>query len=173
VNRSCLAVRNRLETGATAEDRDVAAHLAECPSCKAHAALLQVLGGLEPAEASEERVVRIMAALPPAPWRRRRLAAWLPLAAGVALTVFGLGLSGGIPASSVMSSLPAAAGGILGWVLSSILDALAAARGGTDAVRAIVTAGGAWLLLWLAAAALGGGWAVVRLAGRTHGEGRP
>jgi hypothetical protein len=173
VNRSCLAFRNRLETGATAEDRDVAAHLAECASCRAHAVLLQVLGGLKPGEASEESVTRIMAALPVAPWQRRHLTAWLPLAAGVALAALGLVLSGGLPASGVMSSLPAAAGALLGWIVSSILDTLAAARGGTDAARAIVTAGGFWLLLWLGAAALGGGWAVVRLAGRTRGGGRP
>jgi hypothetical protein len=131
-------------------------------------ALLDVLGRLAPGEASEETVRRIVAALPPAPWQRRRLAAFLPLAAGLALAVLGLVLSGGIPAPGVMSSLPAAAGGVLGWIVSSALDALAAARGGTDAVRMTVTAGGFWLLLWLAAAALGSSWAVMALVGRSR-----
>ena len=171
MNESCGAVRQSLETGAGA-DREVRTHLEACASCRAHAALLDVLGRLAPGEASEETVRRIVAALPPAPWQRRRLAAFLPLAAGLALAVLGLVLSGGIPAPGVMSSLPAAAGGVLGWIVSSALDALAAARGGTDAVRMTVTAGGFWLLLWLAAAALGGSWAVVALVGRSRGGDR-
>jgi hypothetical protein len=164
-------VRQSLETGAGG-DREVRAHLEGCASCRAHTALLDVLGRLAPGEASEETVRRIVAALPPAPWQRRRLAAFLPLAAGLALAVLGLVLSGGIPAPGVMSSLPAAAGGVLGWIVSSALDALAAARGGTDAVRMTMTAGGFWLLLWLAAAALGGSWAVVALVVRSRGEDR-
>jgi anti-sigma factor RsiW len=171
VNGICLRSRQGLETGA-AEDREVRAHLAECASCRAHAALLEVLGRLAPGEASEEAVGRIMAALPPAPWQRRRLAAWLPLAAGLALAVVGLVLSGGIPAPGVMSTLPAAAGGVLGWIVSSVLDTLAVARGGTDAARAMVATGGFSLLLWLAAAAVCGSWAVVALVGRTRGGGR-
>ena len=164
-------MRQSLETGAGA-DREARAHLEGCVSCRAHVALLDVLGGLTPGEASEETVRRIVAALPPAPWQRRRLAAFLPLAAGLALAVLGLVLSGGIPAPGVMSSLPAAAGGVLGWIVSSALDALAAARGGTDAVQVTVTAGGFWLLLWLAAAAVGGSWAVVALVGRSRGGDR-
>jgi hypothetical protein len=171
VNQSCAAVRQSLETGAT-EDRQVRAHLDGCASCRAHAALLEVLGRLAPGEASEVTVSRIVAALPPAPWQRRRLAAWLPLAAGFALAVLGLVLSGGIPAPAVISSLPAAAGGVLGWIVASAIDALAAARGGTDAARMVATAGGFWMLLWLAAAAVGGSWAVVALVGRTRGGGR-
>jgi hypothetical protein len=164
-------VRQSLEAGGG--DGEFRAHLEGCASCRAHAALLTVLGRLAPGEASEETVNRIVAALPPAPWQRRRLAAWLPLAAGFALAVVGLVLSGGIPAPDVMSSLPGVAGGVLGWILSSALDALAAARGGTDAARAMVATGGFSLLLWLAAAAVGGSWAVVALLGRTRGGGRP
>jgi len=171
VNEICLAVRQSLETGA-AEDRKVRAHLVGCASCRAHAALLEVLGSLAPGDASDETVTRIVTALPPAPWQRRRLAGWLPLAAGLALAVVGLVLSGGIPAPGVMSSLPAAAGGVLGWIVSSVLDTLAAARGGTDAARAMVTTGGFSLLLWLAAAAVGGSWAVVALVGRNRSGGR-
>lgn len=171
MNEICLTVRQSLETGA-AEDRKVRAHLVGCASCRAHAALLEVLGSLAPGDASDETVTRIVTALPPAPWQRRRLAAWLPLAAGLALAVVGLVLSGGIPAPGVMSSLPAAAGGVLGWIVSSVLDTLAAARGGTDAARAMVTTGGFSLLLWLAAAAVGGSWAVVALVGRSRSGGR-
>jgi hypothetical protein len=171
VSEICLTVRQSLETG-VAEDREVQAHLAGCASCRAHAALLEVLGNLTPGEAGDETVTRIVTALPPAPWLRRRLAAWLPLAAGLALAVVGLVLLGGIPASGVMSSLPGAAGGVLAWIVSSVLDTLAAARGGTGAARVMVATGGFSLLLWLAAAALGGSWAVVALVGRTRSGGR-
>jgi hypothetical protein len=170
VNASCRAVRERLEAGEAA-DREVRAHLEGCASCRAHAVLLGVLGGLAPGEADEGTVHRIVLALPPAPWQRRRLAAWLPLAAGLALAAVGLVLSGGIPAPGVMSSLPGAAAGILGWIVSSALDAVAAARGGTSAAQAVVAGGGFWMLLWLAAAAVGGSWAVVALVTRTRGGG--
>jgi len=114
-----------------------------------------------------------MAALPPAPWQKRRLAAWLPLAAGLAFVACGLLLLGGIPASGTVAQLPAAAGGLLGWVASSALDALVAARGGSDAARALVAAGGMWLLVWLIAAALGGSWAVMSLVTRPRRGSRP
>lgn len=170
MNENCRAVRQSLEAGA--EDREVRAHLEGCASCRAHAALLNVLGRLTPGEASVETVSRIVAALPSAPWQRRRLVAWLPLAAGLALAAVGLALSGGIPAPDVMSSLPGVAGGVIGWILSSALDALAAARGGTDAARAMVATGGFSLLLWLVAAAVGSSWAVVALLGRSRGGDR-
>jgi hypothetical protein len=172
VSESCTAVRARLEAGEGSGEPEVAAHLAGCPACRAHASLLQVLGGLTPADADETAVSRIVAALPPAPWLRRRVAVWLPLAAGLALAAAGLVLSGGIPAPGVVSSLPAAAGAVTSWLVSSFLDALAAARAGTDAVQAVTTAGGLGMLLWLFAAALGGGWAVVSLA-RPRGRRRP
>ncbi len=173
MSEGCRAVRERLEAGTPADDREVAAHLATCPACRAHASLLRVLGDLAPADASEETVTRIVAALPAAPWLRRRVAAWLPLAAGLALAAIGLVLAGGLPAPGVVSSLPAAAGAVTGWIASSFLDALAAARAGTDAARAVATAGGLWMVLWLIAAALGGSWAVVTLVGRPRGGRRP
>jgi hypothetical protein len=170
VNEQCAAVRRRLETEGSVPHADLQAHLDACAQCRAHAALLAVLGRLEAPEASEETVHRIVAALPPAPWQRRRLAAWLPLAAGLALVAASLALSGGIPALATMSSLSGAVGGVLGWIVASALDALAAARGSTDAAQAVVAAGGVWLLLWLVTAALGGSWAVVSLVKRSRGE---
>jgi len=173
VNEQCAAVRRSLETEGSVPHSDLQAHLKACAHCRAHAALLAVLGRLEPAQASEETVHRIVAALPPAPWQRRRVAAWLPLVAGLALVVAGLAISGGIPAPATLSSLPAALGGVLGWIGASALDALAAARGSTDAAQAVVAAGGFWLLLWLVVAALGSGWAVVSLVNRSRGGRRP
>jgi hypothetical protein len=170
VSETCTDVRERLEAGAAAEDREVAAHLAGCPACRAHASLLRVLAAVEPREADEATVARIVAALPPAPWVLRRAAAWLPMAAGLALAVLGLAVAGGVPAPSVASSVPGAIGGIGAWLVSALLDAVAAARAGSDAARAAATAGGLGMLLWLFVVALGGGWAVVSLAGRRAGR---
>jgi hypothetical protein len=173
VNAECAAVRRSMETEGSVPHGDLQTHLASCAPCRAHAALLAVLGRLEPGEAGEETVHRIVAALPPAPWQRRRLAAWLPLAAGLALVAAGLVLSGGIPAPTTMSSLSGAVGGVLGWIGTSALDALAAVRGSTDAAQVLAAAGGFWLLLWLAMAAFGGSWAVVSLVKRSRGEREP
>ena len=173
MNESCAEVRRRLEEGGTAENAGAVAHLQTCEGCRAHAAILAVLGHLEPPQADPNAVRRIMAALPPVGWQRRRLAAWLPLAAGLALVAAGLALLGGVPAPTAVAGLPAALGGVLGWIASSALDALAAARGGADAARVLAAAGGVWFVVWLALAALGGGWAVVSLVARARPGGRP
>ncbi len=94
------------------------------------------------------------------------MAAWLPLAAGLAFVASGLLLLGGVPASGTVAQLPAAAGGLLGWIVSSVLDALVAARGGSDAARALLAAGGLWVVVWLAVTAVGGSWAVISLVAR-------
>ena len=80
MTESCAEIRRRLEAGGAASDADAAAHIQACEGCRAHAAILAVLGRLEPPQADPESVRRVMAALPPAAWQRRRLAAWLPLA---------------------------------------------------------------------------------------------
>lgn len=166
MNEFCADVRRRLESGGMTERSGIQAHLDACPACRAHATLLALLVELEPGEADAVTVRRVMTALPPAPWQRRRLAAWLPLAAGLAFMFAGLLLLGGIPASGTVAQLPAAAGGVLGWIGSSALDTLVAARGGSDAARVLVAAGGLWLIIWLALAALGGSWAMVSLGAR-------
>jgi len=107
-----------------------------------------------------------MSALPPAPWQRRRVAAWMPLVAGLALAAAGLVSLGGVPAAGTVAQLPAAAGGVLNWLVASARDALATARIGSDAARVVATAGGLWFVVWLVVAALGGSWAVVALAAR-------
>jgi hypothetical protein len=173
VNEACAVTRRSLESGGLAERTGVLTHLRECPECRAHAALLAVFAQVEPGQADPVTVRKIMAALPPAPWQRRRLAAWLPLAAGLAFVACGLLLLGGIPASGTVAQLPAAAGGLLGWIASSALDALVAARGGSDAARALVAAGGMWILVWLIVAALGGSWAVMSLVARPRRGSRP
>jgi len=173
VNEACAVVRRSLESDGPGERTGVQGHLDGCPECRAHASLLDVLSQVEPGEADPETVRSVMAALPPAPWQRRRLSAWLPLAAGLALAACGLLLLGGVPASGVVAQLPAAAGGVLGWIASSALDALVAARGGSDAARALVAAGGLWVLVWLVLAAVGGSWAVMSLVARPRRGSRP
>ncbi len=167
MNETCTGVRQRLEVGATATDADLAAHLQTCEGCRSHAAILAVLGRLEP-QADPDAVRSIMAALPPAPWQRRRVAFWLPLAAGLGLVAAGLALLGGVPAPTAVAGLPAAVAAVLGWIVSSALDTLAAAHAGSDAVRVALAAGGLWLVIWLALAALGGSWAVVSLVARVR-----
>jgi len=166
VNEACAVARRSLESGGLAERSGIQAHLDECPGCRAHAALLALFAKVEPGESDPVTVQKVMEALPPAPWQRRRLAAWLPLAAGLAFVIGGLILLGGVPGSGTAAQLPAVAGGVLGWIASSALDALVAARGGSDAARALLAAGGLWLLVWLVVAALGGSWAMISLVAR-------
>lgn len=159
IDATCRLVRQTLdsESGLSLEART---HLDACPSCRAHAALLAVFARVSAKEYDEAAVRRIVAALPPAPWQRRRAATWLPLAAGVGLVGTGFALLGGIPAPSAMAELPGVAGGFLAWLGSSVLDAVAAARVSSEAVRVTLAAEGLWLVLWAAVTALGGGWAL-------------
>ena len=168
MNEACSKARGTLETGGLHGRSEIRSHLDECPACRAHAALLSTLAKLEPGEADPVTVRRIMATLPPVPWQKRRLAAWLPLGAGFAFVAAGLLLLGGVPAAGTVAQLPAAARGVLGWIASSALDALTAARGGSDAAKVLIAAGGAWFVVWLALAALGGSWAMVSLIGRAR-----
>jgi hypothetical protein len=165
IDSACQAVRRALEDGEGLE-AGARLHLERCPSCGAHAAVLATLDRLRVGEADSETVKRVMAALPPAPWRHRRLAAWLPIAAGFALVGVGLGLLGGVPAPGAVSALPGALGGLAAWLVSSLLDAVAATRGGAEAVDALLAVEGLSLVLWLLLTAAGGGIAVRTLVRR-------
>lgn len=164
---TCLEVRRALDER-RADESIVRDHLAGCAGCRAHAHLLESLAHLEVGDASDAAVERVMAGLPPAPWRRRRVATWLPLAAGLGLMGTGLALLGGVPAPSAVAALPGLAGGALAWAASATLDALAAARGSVDAVHALVAAQGLSMLASLIFAAAGGGWAVRALVRSRH-----
>jgi len=157
VNAECRAVRQALEDETAALRPEVASHLAECRSCAAQAGLLSLLEGLHPREGDEERVRRLLLDLPIAGWQLRRAAAWAPLAAGVALTVGGVVLVGGVPGGATLASLPAS---IYSFAVATALDAAAAARGSADAVRAFVTAAGYSTLVWLGLTAVAGSLAV-------------
>lgn len=159
IDATCRLVRQALESESVLS-RDASAHLDSCPACRAHAALLAAFARVPAREPDEAAVRRIVAALPPAPWQRRRVATWLPLAAGVGLVGTGFALLGGVPAPGAVAELPGVAGGFLSWLGSSVLDAVAAARASSDAVRVTLAAEGLWVLLWAAVTALGGGWAL-------------
>jgi len=165
IDSACQAVRTALEDG-NGLDGGARLHLDGCPSCRAHAAVLVTLDRLRIGEADSETVQRVMTALPPAPWRHRRPAAWLPVAAGLALFGAGYGLLGGVPAPGAVSELPGVLGSLTGWLASSLFDAVAAARGGATAVQALLAAEGFSPVLWLLLAAAGGGFGVRALVRR-------
>jgi len=84
-----------------------------------------------------------------------------------------VGMIGGVPAPRAVSELPAVGHGFAGLLSAWWLDSLAAVRGGTDAARTLVAAGGATLILWLAFTAVGSGWFVRALVrGRVGGPHR-
>jgi predicted anti-sigma-YlaC factor YlaD len=159
IDATCRLVRQALE-GEGVLSHEASAHLDACSACRAHAALLVTFARVTARKPDEAAVRRIVAALPPAPWQRRRVATWLPLAAGVGLVGTGFALLGGVPAPGAVAELPGVAGGFLTWLGSSVLDAVVAARASSEAVRVTLAAGGLWLVLWAAVTALGGGWAL-------------
>ncbi len=135
---TCREVQRGLEEG-KARVPELRAHLASCSSCRAHAALLDALASVPAPAADEESVDRVMAALPPASWRRRRSSAWLPLAAALAFLAVG-SLLVGVPAPGAVAVLPGVAGGLAAGLASAVPDAGAALRGGADAVQAMLAA---------------------------------
>jgi hypothetical protein len=171
IESNCRAVREALEAGSSGQ-APVSEHLSSCEACRRHAALLASLDTLEPHAADSGRVEEVLASLPLAPWQRRRLSTWLPLAAGLVLTGSGLALVGGVPAPSAVAALPQVTGNLAAWFASWVMDALAAVRGGSGAVRAVVAAEGGRVIVWLLLAAAGGGWAARALAVRRLGARR-
>ncbi|MEW6337016.1 MAG: hypothetical protein ACOY3Y_02720 [Acidobacteriota bacterium] len=171
IESKCRAVREALEIGRGGQ-ASVAEHLSSCEACRRHAALLASFDTLEPRAADPERVEEVLAALPVAPWQRRRLSTWLPTAAGLGLAGAGLALVGGVPAPSAVAALPQVTGNLVAWIASWTLDVLAAVRGGSEAVRTVVAAEGGRVVLWLLLAAAGSGWAARALALRRVGARR-
>jgi len=157
VTAECKVVRRALEDETGPLRPDVAAHLAECRACAAQAGLLSLLEGLHPGGGDEETARRLLLDLPIAGWQLRRAAAWVPLAAGGILTAGGLMLVGGLPGGATLATLPS---GLYSLATATALDAVAAARGSADAVRAFATAAGYSSLVWLGLSAIGGSLAV-------------
>jgi hypothetical protein len=111
-------------------------------------------------------VERVLKALPPATWQRRRVLAWLPLAAGVLLAVVGMVLVGSVPGGSAATLLPGAAGGFAGSLTAWLLDVLVALRSSASAVQVAIAAGGFGLIAMTLLTAVGGGWLVFALVRR-------
>jgi hypothetical protein len=153
VNSRCLAVRRALEDEAGRRSPETLAHLAECRACADHAGLVTLLEDLAPGDADQAAAFRVLVELPFTPRQLLRPATWLPAAAGGAMFAGGLLLLGGVPAGRTLLSIPEA---VSSWMASSALDALVAARSSADAIRALLTAAGSSMVLWLAMSALGG-----------------
>lgn len=168
MNETCIGLRRALEDGESPPA--LAVHVQACAGCREHAALLASLADAAPGGTDEVAVQAILAARPVARWQRRQLRSWLPLAAGLGLVAVGLVLLGGVPGSGAVALLPGALGAVATLAGSVVADTIAVARGSAEAVRALLGAGGVWAVIWLLAAALGGGWGVLALARRRAGE---
>lgn len=159
----CREVREWLEDGRDPAAGQVAAHLSHCPECGAHRALLASLGSLQVGEVDSRTVEEILVELPAVSWQRRQWRAWLPALTGSAMIATGLVTAGGVPAVREPLSLVPALGAALA---AGVLDVTAALRGGSDAARSLLAAGGAWFVAWLTLTALGGSLAVRALVRR-------
>lgn len=168
MNETCIRVRRALEDGESSPD--LAVHVQACAGCREHAALLASLADVAPGETDEVAVQAILAARPVTRWQRQRVRSWLPLAAGLATVAVGLVLLGGVPGIGAVALLPGALGAVATLASSVVADTIAVARGSAEAVRVLLGAGGVWAVIWLLAAALGGGWGVLALARRRAGE---
>jgi hypothetical protein len=166
MNERCETVRRALESGEGAPSPEVAAHLKTCTGCLAHARLLTSFGSAATAVADERYVRQVLMVLPPAPWQRRRVSTWLPLAGSLLLVGVGLSMLGGVPAQSVVAGIPAMMASLGGWLGGWALDMLTVAESGQDALRALSATAGAWFVAWLVMVALGSGWAALTLARR-------
>lgn len=170
MSKQCIDIQRSLDEHEGRLDPRTEAHLSSCATCRAHAVLLGQLETLAPAPADEARVLEIMAALPPAPWRRRRVWTWAPAAAAGVAVAAGLGLVGALPAPSVMGTLPAAAGRLLGWMGDYAADTLVAVESSSGALQVVATAGGIGLIVASLVAFLGGGWAALSLVRRGRSD---
>ena len=140
VATECQAVQESLaeHRGAVERlDRAARGHLEDCPLCQEVAAAEHALGliftrAVPPADPEIERAV--LEALGTARLRRR-LVAFVPVAASLLLAVIGALLVGGVPGSGVLSRLPgwstqgwvAFAGGVSAWTTTVVAGARAAA----------------------------------------------
>lgn len=165
MNDQCREVRERLEGSGAPVPATSLAHLEACGTCRDHARLLLSLADLEVRASDPAWTDRVMVELPATPWQRRRWRSWWPALGGLGLMAAGMGLADGLPAARApLGLLPAVAQHLVAWTL----DVATAVRGGGDAARALVAAGGAWLLIWLSVTAVGSGLAMRALARRTQ-----
>lgn len=159
----CREVREQLEGGGAPVLAASLAHLESCSTCQAHARLLLSLAGLEMRARGDACTDRVMMELPATPWQRRRWRSWWPALVGLGVMAVGMGLAGGLPAARApLGLVPGMVQHLVAWTL----DVAAAVRGGGDAARALLAAGGAWLMVWLSVTAVGSGLAMRVLARR-------
>jgi len=111
VERDCKAIKETLSEVAGDLSRLVEAdlrHLEACPSCRAEAeaerGLYRILSSAVP-PAHPAVVAAVLASLRPARVRRR-LVAFVPVAASFVLAIFGVAMIGGVPGGSLIARLP-------------------------------------------------------------------
>lgn len=165
MNDRCREVRAWLEEGRDLRGAEGAGHLAGCAECRAHAALVESLSGLAVAGSEPAAVNEIMVELPAAGWRIRRWRSWIPSMAGGGCIAAGLAVAGGVPAAQAPVGIVTA---VASSAAARVLDLAAVLRGGGDATRILLAAGGAWFVIWLSLTALGGGLAMRALARRSR-----
>lgn len=151
----CEEIQARLDEGKqTAEVRQ---HLAACPACAAHAALLAHLRQLEPP--SEPAPSRWRVDLPHPPWLWRKPATYLPLVMGAASLGYGFwALDLALPGGEELS--------LLGRTLWEVTG-LAVGEAVLLAGRMVAEAWGVWVAVWVATSILAGAllvrWARVKV----------
>jgi hypothetical protein len=115
-------------------------HLDTCAGCREVAADERALGLLLSAAvppADPELQQQVLASLGPARWRRR-IVAFVPVAASLAIAVLGAFLVGGVPGARIVSFLPEwSAEGWMAFVTSASDWSLAVASGARAAVAAL------------------------------------
>ena len=159
----CLKIREWLEERRDASGLALAEHLSGCAECRVHRVLLTSLAELEAGEADPVDVRQVLMELPAASWQRRRWRAWTPAMVGSGLVVVGLLAAGGVPAAQAPAGLVT---GLAAAVTAQLLDLATVVRGGGDAARILLAAGGLWMVGWLTVTALGGGLAMRALVRR-------
>jgi anti-sigma factor RsiW len=166
VERDCTAIQEELVEVRGDVDHlglEVFRHIEHCPSCRAVAeaerGLDEILIAAVP-PADPEVTHRVMESL--APNRRRRLAAFVPVAASMLLALLGVAMVGGVPGGSLAGQLPA--------LSSQAWLAIANAAGGwsvgvttaADAVRMTLSPAVQLTCLLVSLLVLAGLWAAAR-----------
>ena len=146
----CQAIQENLtEFGGGLDRLDEAAcrHLEVCPDCREVAAAERALGllfarAIPPADQVVEE--RVLAALRPARIRRR-MVAFLPVAASLLVALVGVVMVGGVPGSGIFGLLPEWSA--QGWMAPGTLaskESVMASSGWTRSTRVLATSVSDW-----------------------------
>jgi hypothetical protein len=145
VERDCRAIRETLvEVAGDLSRLDEAEllHLEACPSCRAEAeaerGLDRILSSAV-APADPDVVAHVLASLRPARVRRR-LVAFVPVAASMVLALLGVAMVGGVPGGSLIARLPSLSSEAWLSLVGAAGDWVVALAASSSAVRLMVPA---------------------------------